>query len=42
VRTKEEVIVRVTFQAHAGDVVFVSESEEGIIQMFEILDQFVE
>jgi hypothetical protein len=42
VRTKEELLVKVTVQTNADDVVFVSESQRGIIQMCQILDQFVE
>jgi hypothetical protein len=42
VRTKEELHVKITVQAYADDVIVVSESEERITQMFQILDQFVE
>jgi hypothetical protein len=41
-RTKEQPLVKVTVHAYADDVIFVSENEDGITQMFEILDQFVE
>jgi hypothetical protein len=50
VRTKKEllvnviikVIVKVIVKAYADDVTFISESEDGITQMLQILDQFVE
>jgi hypothetical protein len=42
VRTKEELLVEVTVEAYADDLVFVSESENGIIQMIQIWDQFVQ
>jgi hypothetical protein len=41
VQTKEELLVKVIVQALADDVIFVSESEDGIIQMLQILYQFV-
>jgi hypothetical protein len=33
VRTKEELFVKVTVQAYADDVIFVSENEDGITQI---------
>jgi hypothetical protein len=41
-QTKEELLIRITVQAYADDLVFVSEREEGITQMLRIQDQFVE
>jgi hypothetical protein len=42
VRAKKELLVKTTVQAYADDVIFVSESEDGINQMLQILHQFVE
>jgi hypothetical protein len=38
---KEQLLVKVTVQAYADDDIFVSEKEDGIIQMLQILDQLV-
>jgi hypothetical protein len=38
---KEKFFVKITVQGYAYDVIVVSESEDGITQMFQILDQFM-
>jgi hypothetical protein len=42
VRTKEELLVKIAVQTETGDMIFVSESEDGVIQMLQILDLFME
>jgi hypothetical protein len=41
-RTKEELLGKVTIQVYADDVIFCSERENGITRIFQIMDQFVE
>jgi hypothetical protein len=41
-RTKEELFIKVPVQASVDDAVFVSENEDRITQMLQILDQFME
>jgi hypothetical protein len=42
VRINVELLIKVIVQAYADDVILVSESEDGITQVLQILDQFVE